>query len=454
VEDFMFKNFSWKSAVFMGALSFMACKGVCGDGVVDAENKDGNAEACDDNNTGVQDGCNGICVVEAGFACTGEPSVCSPNIESIACDDGLDNDGDGQTDCDDVVDCGDNDLCKELICDDGIDDDGDGDIDCDDAECNGNDACIELQCADGLDDEGDGLIDCADGDCLFSPDCQEAGDGFMTPDPLNPNAAEQCDDGNFIAGDGCLCTAGAGCKMEAQSDVIVALANPDLNNQDTETAVFSAVFPFVLQFDLDNDDVVETNLLMAVTSDRATICQDMFNAAFSANGQDIGPLNTVAALGGLIPGTEVVTFIQTSDVPLGVGAFQGAGQPPLTKILQTNGQAGAGEVFTEIGFITLDNAGNALSDTTFASDGAGLVNITAFNVVDTNFVGFENAAGDPIPIPVGNVAFDFAAVNMVGQFIATADQDLDNDGTDETKAINQPITGTIKASTCGAVLFF
>ncbi len=43
---------------------------VCGDGAVGA------GEACDDGNLTSGDGCSNLCVVEAGFTCEGEPSVC------------------------------------------------------------------------------------------------------------------------------------------------------------------------------------------------------------------------------------------------------------------------------------------------------------------------------------------------------------------------------------------
>jgi len=60
-------------------------------------------------------------------------------------------------------------------CDNEIDDDGDGDVDCDDADCALS--CIEI-CDNGVDDDGNGLIDCADEPC-FSPSCAEVcGDGL------------------------------------------------------------------------------------------------------------------------------------------------------------------------------------------------------------------------------------------------------------------------------------
>ncbi len=87
-----------------------------------------------------------------------------------ACDDGLDNDGDGQTDCADS-DCLGTAACGESDCDDGSDNDNDGDIDCDDSDCEGDPACIETNCTDQLDNDGDGDTDCADSDCEVETVC-------------------------------------------------------------------------------------------------------------------------------------------------------------------------------------------------------------------------------------------------------------------------------------------
>ncbi len=54
------------------------------------------------------------------------------------------------------------------ICDNGIDDDADGDIDCNDGDCVGDQNCggdPETECFDGLDNDGDSLTDCEDDDC-------------------------------------------------------------------------------------------------------------------------------------------------------------------------------------------------------------------------------------------------------------------------------------------------
>ncbi|MCA9570513.1 MAG: matrixin family metalloprotease [Myxococcales bacterium] len=64
------------------------------------------------------------------------------------------------------------DTCgPDEICDDGIDNDFDGDFDCDDLDCADDGACLELQCSDGFDDDGDQLVDCADPDCAGQPAC-------------------------------------------------------------------------------------------------------------------------------------------------------------------------------------------------------------------------------------------------------------------------------------------
>jgi hypothetical protein len=116
------------------------------------------------------------------------------------CGDGDDNDGDGDTDCDDS-DCSADPACMEMgQCDDGVDNDGDGDIDCDDSDCAGEPECMEMgQCDDGVDNDGDGDIDCDDSDCSTDLNCSESG---------------QCDDGIDNDGDGRIDCADDDCSEE------------------------------------------------------------------------------------------------------------------------------------------------------------------------------------------------------------------------------------------------
>ena len=68
------------------------------------------------------------------------------------------------------------DVSDETFCENGIDDDNNGQTDCDDSDCDGHPACAapdnELDCGDGVDDDEDGLTDCADlADCLNDNAC-------------------------------------------------------------------------------------------------------------------------------------------------------------------------------------------------------------------------------------------------------------------------------------------
>jgi hypothetical protein len=66
-------------------------------------------------------------------------------------------------------------LPGEFVCNDAIDDDGDGDLDCDDADCYSTPACggglPESACQNSRDDDHDGLVDCADPDCAETAAC-------------------------------------------------------------------------------------------------------------------------------------------------------------------------------------------------------------------------------------------------------------------------------------------
>jgi len=104
---------------------------------------------------------------------------CAEIVAEI-CDNEIDDDGNGFTDCDDWA-CAGNVACPakaendDTLCADGLDNDEDGLIDCADPSCSGHPhvtVCTETNCTDGIDNDGDTHIDCADWDCLYTePTC-------------------------------------------------------------------------------------------------------------------------------------------------------------------------------------------------------------------------------------------------------------------------------------------
>ena len=87
------------------------------------------------------------------------------------CDNKVDDDGDGKADCADS-DCVDDVSCVVLeICDNKVDDDGDGKVDCDDPDCADDVVCAVENCTNKVDDNANGLVDCADPDCTMSMSC-------------------------------------------------------------------------------------------------------------------------------------------------------------------------------------------------------------------------------------------------------------------------------------------
>ena len=128
---------------------------------------------------------------------------CGP---SEICDNGSDDDGDGDTDCCDR-DCFENPACVE-DCTNGIDDDCDGLVDCRDwSDCHAAEPSCTEDCSNDIDDDLNGLTDCQDPQCITSPACAEDctngvddnGDGLTDCDDprcvVHPACAENCSNG-------------------------------------------------------------------------------------------------------------------------------------------------------------------------------------------------------------------------------------------------------------------
>ena len=121
------------------------------------------------------------------------------------CDNGIDDDCNGLTDCYDPA-CQSLPICidkKTEICNNGIDDNGNGLIDCKDPECYGDPACFvpghEI-CNNGIDDNDNGLVDCQDPACFSDPTC------IVHP------GTEICNNGIDDNGDGLVDCADPQCK--------------------------------------------------------------------------------------------------------------------------------------------------------------------------------------------------------------------------------------------------
>jgi len=140
--------------------------------------------------------------------CADPDCVSDPACQTAAeiCANGLDDDGDGQTDCADA-DCADDPDCQPGIenCANATDDDGDGQIDCDDADCAQAGICqpgVE-HCANGADDDDDGAIDCADSDCALATHCQVTAEICDNSADDDGDGAIDCADPNCIGDTAC-----------------------------------------------------------------------------------------------------------------------------------------------------------------------------------------------------------------------------------------------------------
>jgi hypothetical protein len=121
---------------------------------------------------------------------------------------------------------------RETDCHDGVDNDGDGVTDCRDVDCREAGECGEYYCYDGVDDDGDGLTDCEDPDCCDDPICRcqcearcEAGASLCISDEATCSyeccaAGQECDSGRCRSCEsGCgperaPCWTGEGCDHE------------------------------------------------------------------------------------------------------------------------------------------------------------------------------------------------------------------------------------------------
>lgn len=114
--------------------------------------------------------------------------IAGPEANDLTCSDGVDNDGNGNVDCQDWS-CSMNPevtVCPQVVmepetddrrCSDGIDNDGNSFTDCEDWSCSRNPSVTvcrtpendDRACGDGQDNDRDGYVDCDDYDCSRNP---------------------------------------------------------------------------------------------------------------------------------------------------------------------------------------------------------------------------------------------------------------------------------------------
>ncbi len=165
---------------------------VCGNGLLEA------GEACDDGNMNSFDGCTSSCQVQAGYACTGMPSICTG-----ICGDGI---RVGSEQCDGA------DLAGQSCSSQGY---SAGTLSCGPSCTLNTSACFNAVCGNGTVEPGEA---CDDGNTTDGDGCSltcQVQSGFTctgspsvcTADPVCGNgiieAGEACDDGNTVSGDGC-----------------------------------------------------------------------------------------------------------------------------------------------------------------------------------------------------------------------------------------------------------
>ena len=96
-------------------------------------------------------------------------------------------------------------------CGNGVDDDQDGNTDCNDSDCAGGAACFESDCGDMTDNDEDGDTDCDDADCVATLDC-------LGPTGTLPDTSQTaCQDGNSDVVD-CAAIVGGCAQQDSLTD--------------------------------------------------------------------------------------------------------------------------------------------------------------------------------------------------------------------------------------------
>ena len=189
----------------------LTCEEVCGNGIDDDGNGRTDCEdpACFGDDTCFEDCSNGLDDDLDGLPDCADPDCANDGSCVEDCTNNTDDDGDGEVDCEDS-DCAQDPSCASDVedCGNGIDDNGDGRIDCEDPICDFAPECLfdtEVDCSNNIDDDGDGAVDCNDSDCAFRPECNGPTE-VACSNGLDDDADGDidCDDSDCVDSDECV----------------------------------------------------------------------------------------------------------------------------------------------------------------------------------------------------------------------------------------------------------
>lgn len=195
------------------------------------------------------------------------PSPVTQEQGGVACQDGLDNDSDGKTDCADdgckgFTFCQKQTEASPAACQDKKDNDNDGQTDCDDPDCQGFTFCQKagesssVACQDKKDNDNDGKVDCADDGCKGFTFCQQK----------TESSAAQCRDKQDNDNDGKSdcddpdCQGFTFCQQKTE-DTSSACQDKFDNDSDGKT-------------DCEDDDCKGFTFCQKQTEDSGSLCKD------------------------------------------------------------------------------------------------------------------------------------------------------------------------------------
>lgn len=197
-------------------------------------------------------------------------------------------------------------MVAEGECGNTVDDDGDGNVDCEDADCHFAEECtLTLNC-----DSGDGITpDCANPDCAGSPDCEGVAGAVPVEGDCDDGADEDedgetdCDDFDCAFERVCLADrltepaaeAVAYCRVRVVSDWILADApvGPDRDACEQVCAACTPAPAAPETFAEAYQDCRATCLATTFDPETASCVHDALCGAFSGDAPDIDPAGRI-----------------------------------------------------------------------------------------------------------------------------------------------------------------